>query len=52
MKNGKLAAQKYVTPKPGKAPMTIKPNVQMPSVKPMAKTPAQKGGLAEDLGHC
>lgn len=52
-KNAKLATNKYVQFSGGKQNMkTIKPNVQMPSRRVKTSTPAQKGGMREDLGQC
>lgn len=51
-KTAKLASNRYVDFKGGPAPKNIKAKVQMPSVRPNTKTPAQKGGLKEDLGKC
>lgn len=48
----KMATQDYVDFSGGPAPKNIKPDVQMPSVRPKTSTPAQKGGLKEDLGKC
>lgn len=52
-KKAKLASNKYVVFKGGKwNDKTVKAKKQMPSKKPMTKTPAQKGGQKEDEGKC